>query len=742
MSGTTDTTHTVRVRGKGEGVKRGNKNIQTNTYTHTEREGEREKRIMDHISASTTITTEAIKKICVQLGYYRNPICNEKLYLHHKGFDSIEEDAFDPYTDVKVLWLEGNALTHISCGRDSMPRRKIKPQSEVSVEEPAPMLTANAGFSKSAQLESCKAKHVDCCGDWASPPPQVSVLADEEQANVTAHANKPFSAAAHDEATADAAANDGGDDRHTIASPIIAADGAGGNPMTPVPPTATNIEESKDVFQSLYPTLRQLFLHNNALREMPDLSGFQRLDTVNLSNNCIHSVRANCATFCARVAHFETALQEKAQALMANSKSMQNEVCARDARWKRTMQRNHRPSCGAEGNNNTNGNKINESNAGPDSTLPASHLEETPTTTIVQGVDNVEGRAVVVEREGDALHFDLEMWRQRLSAYADFCPHEPLEIAENGKLSDDVPSMCRNPCSSIRSLNLSANYLADAADIVQLLCFKNLTVLDLSNNQLSNGEAVLLIMERLPRLRSLKLSGNPLVRSLPRYRKMVLARCPGLLHLDDRPVFADERRLVMAWARGGDEAENKERLLMKEETDKQHIRRLEEFRALVNRSRYPDDGNSNNNNNNNNNTHATNDTNAASRTTSTITVGTSTRREERRNQGGTYSPANLSDDVDDDDVTSTETEEEEPHEDVHINNRIFHHTGENAISQDAIIPESQRADIERAPWNEFDRTRELSSNIQPQSRSQQRPPQYVAEVDEEDGDIYIPRTVS
>ncbi|EKF38773.1 hypothetical protein MOQ_001014 [Trypanosoma cruzi marinkellei] len=675
---------------------------------------------MDRISTSTTITTEVIKKICVQLGYYRNPICNEKLYLHHKGFDSIEEDAFDPYTDVKVLWLEGNALTHISCGKDSMPRRKIKPQSEVIVEEVASMLTANAGSSKSAQLESCNNKHVDCCGDWA-PPPQVSVLAEEQQVNVTADATMPFIAAA----------NDDGDDSHTMASPIVAADEAGGDLVTPVPPTTTTPEESKDVFQSLYPTLRQLFLHNNALREMPDLSGFQRLDTVNLSNNCIHSVRANCATFFERAAHFEAALQEKAQALMANSKSMQNEIRARDVRWKQKIQRSHHPSCGTEENNNNN-----KSNAGPDSTLPASPSEETATTTIVQGVDNVEGEEVVVaEREGGVLPFDLEMWRQRLSAYVDFCPHEPLEIAENGKLSDDVPPMCRNPCSSIRSLNLSGNYIAEAVDIVQLLCFKNLTVLDLSNNQLSNGEAVLLIMERMPRLRSLKLSGNPLVRSLPRYRKMVLARCPGLLHLDDRPVFADERRLVMAWARGGDEAENKERLLMKEETDKQHIRRLEEFRALVNRSRYPDD-----NNNNNNNNSAANETNVASRNTSTITVGTSTRREERHTQGGTYSPVNLSDD--NDDVTSTETDEEEPQEDVHSNNRIFYHTGETAISPDAIIPESQSADFVRAPRNEYDRMRVLSSNMEPQLRRQQRLTQYFAEEDEEDGEIYIPRNAS
>lgn len=49
------------------------------------------------------LTTSVIMKECVAQGFYRNPICNEKLYLHHKAFTDIEPCALVPYTDVKVL---------------------------------------------------------------------------------------------------------------------------------------------------------------------------------------------------------------------------------------------------------------------------------------------------------------------------------------------------------------------------------------------------------------------------------------------------------------------------------------------------------------------------------------------------------------------------------------------------------------------------------------------------------------
>jgi hypothetical protein len=122
------------------------------------------------------------------------------------------------------------------------------------------------------------------------------------------------------------------------------------------------------------------------------------------------------------------------------------------------------------------------------------------------------------------------------------------------------------------------------------LCFKKLSVLDLSSNKIEDGNALLEILERVGELKSLYLSGNPCVRTIPNYRKTVISRCKKLMHLDDRPVFDDERRLVAAWAKGGNEAEKKERQLMREEEEARHRKRLEDFRAMMQAARGGRDG--------------------------------------------------------------------------------------------------------------------------------------------------------
>lgn len=48
---------------------------------------------------------------------------------------------------------------------------------------------------------------------------------------------------------------------------------------------------------------------------------------------------------------------------------------------------------------------------------------------------------------------------------------------------------------------------------------------------------------------------NPFVREFKQYRKVWISSLPKINYLDERPVFIEERRLVMAWSRGGREEE-------------------------------------------------------------------------------------------------------------------------------------------------------------------------------------------
>jgi len=55
------------------------------------------------------MTAEAIQQITKEMKQYNTPSLNDKLYLHFKGWKSIEP-CLKEYTGVKALWLEGNGL--------------------------------------------------------------------------------------------------------------------------------------------------------------------------------------------------------------------------------------------------------------------------------------------------------------------------------------------------------------------------------------------------------------------------------------------------------------------------------------------------------------------------------------------------------------------------------------------------------------------------------------------------------
>ena len=132
----------------------------------------------------------------------------------------------------------------------------------------------------------------------------------------------------------------------------------------------------------------------------------------------------------------------------------------------------------------------------------------------------------------------------------------------------------------LHTLNLAQNRLVHIENLKGILDCPTISVLDLQNNKIESPEIVDLL-EQMPDLRVLYLIGNPLIRNISNYRKALIARIKSLTHLDDRPVFIEERRTAEAWYRGGLEAERHEREQIEKEKNEKEQRNWEAFSKLI-----------------------------------------------------------------------------------------------------------------------------------------------------------------
>ena len=57
------------------------------------------------------MTHERLKSICKEHGLYNTPQLNDKLFCNHQGFTSVGD--LEEYTELKALFMEGNALSHL-----------------------------------------------------------------------------------------------------------------------------------------------------------------------------------------------------------------------------------------------------------------------------------------------------------------------------------------------------------------------------------------------------------------------------------------------------------------------------------------------------------------------------------------------------------------------------------------------------------------------------------------------------
>lgn len=137
--------------------------------------------------------------------------------------------------------------------------------------------------------------------------------------------------------------------------------------------------------------------------------------------------------------------------------------------------------------------------------------------------------------------------------------------------------------TKLNSLIVTNNKIKSVEDVKGLLDCLTLSVVDIKDNKLDDVN-IIDVFEQMPNLKVLYLKGNPVVEKIKNYRKTLISRLPKLTYLDDRPVFEEDRVLAEAWARGGPEAEKKQReqiRLQKEERDNRNFQAFQDMIAAA-----------------------------------------------------------------------------------------------------------------------------------------------------------------
>jgi len=83
---------------------------------------------------------------------------------------------------------------------------------------------------------------------------------------------------------------------------------------------------------------------------------------------------------------------------------------------------------------------------------------------------------------------------------------------------------------------------SDVESLKALLDCPSIEVLDLSGNYISDPKVIDEILVKMPNLKVLCVKGNPFTKKVSMFRKNMIHKIPTLRHLDDTPVYAEDRR--------------------------------------------------------------------------------------------------------------------------------------------------------------------------------------------------------
>lgn len=163
-------------------------------------------------------------------------------------------------------------------------------------------------------------------------------------------------------------------------------------------------------------------------------------------------------------------------------------------------------------------------------------------------------------------------------------------------------------CPQLWSLNLSKNFISRIEGLEKLTGLNTLIIAgnkighggledveklvdstictcDIQDNKIDDPDVLPEVFARMPDLRVLYLKGNPAAKKIVNYRKSCTVYCKDLKYLDDRPVFADDRRQAEAFNRGGIEEQRAETKRIKQEERDRHDRNMRLFQEMIEESK-------------------------------------------------------------------------------------------------------------------------------------------------------------
>ena len=165
---------------------------------------------------------------------------------------------------------------------------------------------------------------------------------------------------------------------------------------------------------------------------------------------------------------------------------------------------------------------------------------------------------------------------------------DTLSHLANLNLSDNLIKKIENlkGLTSLSNLLLKRNRIGikGLEDLYGLLELgKEFAVLDISDNLIDDPKILDEILTKFIDLRVIYLKGNDVVRKIPNYRKTLISKIDTLKYIDDKPIFEDEKRFALAFAKGGYEEERKERAKYREEIRIKEEKRIRDFCKMMNK---------------------------------------------------------------------------------------------------------------------------------------------------------------